>query len=340
MNILTLNVGSTNVKYSIFKDSEFVVSGKTEDVLVLIKDKNIDVVINRIVFGGEGDDIVLVNSESIKLIKSKNRFAPLHNPPAIAVIESIIAKFKDIKQYMVFDTTYHKTIPDYRRNYALPLVLINELGIYRYGFHGLSHAYLASAVPTSQKVITLHLGGGASVCAIESGKSVACSMGFGPEEGLFMVSRTGDIGASVILDIMESKGLSVAQTRDLIFKQSGLLGLTGTKEVKDIMTVDKPEYNLAREMFVNKIVDMIGSYYLLLGGLDTLIFSGGIGENSDILRKLVILKLEVIGAKLDQKANTLNQKIISTSSSKFEILVIEAREDLSMIKLIDTQVNS
>jgi acetate kinase len=337
MTILTLNVGSTSIKYSVFVDSKFVLSGKTEDVLDLITKNRVDVVINRIVFGGDSEELIKVDDKSIEYIGSLNRFAPLHNPPALEVIKKIKGydnKLEQkIEQYMVFDTTFHQTIADYRRNYALPIELIKELKIYKYGFHGLSHSYLASQLRGKKRVITLHLGGGSSVCAIKDGKSVACSMGFGPEEGLIMVSRTGDIGASALLDIMETKNLDINQARELVFKQSGLLGLTGTKEVKDIMTIDKPEYILAREMFVNKIVDTIGAYYLLLGGLDALVFSGGIGENSDVLRQLVVSKLNIIGGQINPELNIINSEVISTKDSKFIIKVIEAREDLSMFEV-------
>jgi acetate kinase len=333
MTILTLNVGSTSIKFSIFVDDKCTLSGKTDDVIRLIKENKVDVIIHRIVFGGDSQDINKVEDKSIEYIESLNRFAPLHNPPAIEVIKKIRKSNSKVEQYMVFDTTFHKTIPDYRRNYALPLGLIKELGIYKYGFHGLSHSYLANQVKGKKRVITLHPGGGSSVCAIKDGKSVACSMGFGPEEGLIMVSRTGDIGASALLDIMESKNLGVVETRELIFKQSGLLGLTETKEVKDIMTIDKPEYLLAREMFVSKIVDTIGAYYLLLGGLDALVFTGGIGENSDVLRRLVVSKLDILGGQIDQVLNIKNNEVISSKECKFDIKVIEAREDLSMIEL-------
>jgi acetate kinase len=333
MIILTVNIGSTGVKYSVFDNTLLLDTGKTEDITSIIKHYQPQHIIHRIVFGGNMHGTLEVDDTIIIKLEKYNNFAPLHNPRAIELLKLIRRDFTKIINYITFDNNFHLSIKPNRNTYAIPQELANKHQIKKYGFHGLSHQYIASQVPHG-RVINLHLGGGCSVCAIKDSISVATSMGFGPEEGLMMVKRSGNIGPSALLHLMEGEGYSISQIRDCVFSKSGFLGLTDSQDIKAIMSSIRQEDILAREIFVNNICDYIGSYYITLGGLDTLVFTGGIGENSILLRELVINQLQCLGAVLNSSANIDNELIISDSESSFNIMVILAREDITMMKVL------
>ncbi len=309
----------------------------------VIKDASeISAVGHRIVHGGEDFfHSVLIDDEVIKTIKSYISLAPLHNPPNLAGIKAARSLLPDAPQVAVFDTAFHQTLPEKAFLYALPYQYYEKYKIRRYGFHGTSHRYIVERAakflkkPLKElKIITCHLGNGCSITAIDKGKSIDTSMGFTPLEGLIMGTRCGDIDAAAVLFLMEKENLTTAQMDNLLNKQSGLLGISGIsndlREVQKWVVKGDPRAKLALEVFAYRIKKYIGAYGAVLGGLDALIFSAGIGENEANIRDKVCQGLEFLGVYLDKKKNRARSKasrFISTESSPAKILVIPTNEE-------------
>ena len=309
----------------------------------VIKDASeISVVGHRVVHGGEDFfHSVLIDDEVIKTIKSYISLAPLHNPPNLAGIEAARNLFPDVPQVAVFDTAFHQTLPEKAFLYALPYQYYEKYKIRRYGFHGTSHRYIAERAakflkkPLKElKIITCHLGNGCSITAIDKGKSIDTSMGFTPLEGLVMGTRCGDVDAAAVLFLMEKENFTTAQMDNLLNKQSGLLGISGIsndlREVQKWVVKGDQRAKLALEVFAYRIKKYIGAYSAVLGGLDALIFSAGIGENEVNIRDKVCQGLEFLGVYLDKKKNRARSKasrFISTESSPAKILVIPTNEE-------------
>lgn len=309
----------------------------------VIKDASeISVVGHRVVHGGEDFfHSVLIDDEVIKTIKSYISLAPLHNPPNLAGIKAARSLFPDVPQVAVFDTAFHQTLPEKAFLYALPYQYYEKYKIRRYGFHGTSHRYIAERAakflkkPLKElKIITCHLGNGCSITAIDKGKSIDTSMGFTPLEGLVMGTRCGDVDAAAVLFLMEKENFTTAQMDNLLNKQSGLLGISGIsndlREVQKWVVKGNQRAKLALEVFAYRIKKYIGAYSAVLGGLDALIFSAGIGENEVNIRDKVCQGLEFLGVYLDKKKNRARSKasrFISTESSPAKILVIPTNEE-------------
>jgi len=309
----------------------------------VIKDASeISVVGHRVVHGGEDFfHSVLIDDEVIKTIKSYISLAPLHNPPNLAGIKAARSLFPDVPQVAVFDTAFHQTLPEKAFLYALPYQYYEKYKIRRYGFHGTSHRYIAERAakflkkPLKElKIITCHLGNGCSITAIDKGKSIDTSMGFTPLEGLVMGTRCGDVDAAAILFLMEKENFTAAQMDNLLNRQSGLLGISGIsndlREVQKWVVKGNQRAKLALEVFAYRIKKYIGAYSAVLGGLDALIFSAGIGENEVNIRDKVCQGLEFLGVYLDKKKNRARSKasrFISTESSPAKILVIPTNEE-------------
>lgn len=309
----------------------------------VIKDASeISVVGHRVVHGGEDFfHSVLIDDEVIKTIKSYISLAPLHNPPNLAGIKAARSLFPDVPQVAVFDTAFHQTLPEKAFLYALPYQYYEKYKIRRYGFHGTSHRYIAERAakvlkkPLKElKIITCHLGNGCSITAIDKGKSIDTSMGFTPLEGLVMGTRCGDVDAAAVLFLMEKENFTTAQMDNLLNKQSGLLGISGIsndlREVQKWVVKGNQRAKLALEVFAYRIKKYIGAYSAVLGGLDALIFSAGIGENEVNIRDKICQGLEFLGVYLDKKKNRAGSKasrFISTESSPAKILVIPTNEE-------------
>ena len=309
----------------------------------VIKDASeISAVGHRVVHGGEDFfHSVLIDDEVIKTIKSYISLAPLHNPPNLAGIEAARNLFPDVPQVAVFDTAFHQTLPEKAFLYALPYQYYEKYKIRRYGFHGTSHRYIAERAakflkkPLKElKIITCHLGNGCSITAIDKGKSIDTSMGFTPLEGLAMGTRCGDVDTAAVLFLMEKENFTTAQMDNLLNKQSGLLGISGIsndlREVQKWVVKGDPRAKLALEVFAYRIKKYIGAYSAVLGGLDVLIFSAGIGENEVNIRDKICQRLEFLGVYLDKKKNRARSKasrFISTESSPAKILVIPTNEE-------------
>ena len=309
-----------------------------------IKDLNeIDAVGHRVVHGAERfKDSVLIDDEVIKEIEKCVDLAPLHNPSNLKGIYAMKSLLPNVSQVAVFDTAFHQTMPDYAYNYAIPYSLYETYGIRRYGFHGTSHKYVSKRACEvlgveyeKQKIITCHLGNGASVAAIMHGKSIDTSMGMTPVEGLIMGTRTGDLDIGVYNFIMIKEELTRNVAYTLVNKHSGMLGVSGIssdlREIEEAAEQGKYRAQLALNMFDYRVKKYIGAYVAAMNGLDILVFTGGIGENGDDRRYEIAGSLQYLGIDIDkEKNNGLRGKeaVISSDNSKVKVMVIPTNEEL------------
>ncbi len=304
----------------------------------------INAVGHRVVHGGEKfKKSRLITKEVIEGIKACIDLAPLHNPPNLKGISAMQDLLPNIPQIATFDTAFHQTMPDFAYMYAIPYSLYTKYGLRRYGFHGTSHRYVAKRAsvildkkPEDLRLITCHLGNGASMTAISGGKSVDTSMGLTPVEGLIMGTRTGDLDLGVLMYIMHKEEIGLNATNTLINKHSGMLGITGiSSDMREIETEALENKNeraqLGLRMYHYRIKKYIGSYTAAMGGVDAVIFTGGIGENAPETRKEICEGLEFMGLEFDKEKNKSvrgEEAIISPDSSKVKAMVIPTNEEL------------
>ncbi len=317
-----------------------------DDEKGVIKSTNeIEAVGHRVVHGGASfSDTVLITKEVKEKIKQLFELAPLHNPANLEGIVVAEEVFSSAKQIAVFDTAFHQTMPEVAYKYAIPNYLLTENKIRAYGFHGTSHKYvsekaieyLKSIDKPYQNIITIHLGNGCSITAVKHGRSIDTSMGFSPNSGLVMGTRSGDIDPSVIFYLAKTLGYSIDDTNTLLQKQSGMLGLTGYSDLRDIEShaaEGNAACQLALAINAYRIKKYIGAYTAALNGLDAIIFTAGIGENSDYIRRLVCTDMDFFGIKVDDSKNNVRSKEmreINTAESKTKILVIPTNEELEI----------
>ena len=301
----------------------------------------IDAVGHRVVHGGEKfNSSVIINDEVIQKISDCIELAPLHNPPNLNGVLAIKELMPNTPQVGVFDTAFHQTMPDYAYMYALPYSLYEKYAIRRYGFHGTSHRYVSQQVCRflnvpyeQQRIITCHIGNGASIAAIQNGKSVDTSMGMTPVEGLLMGTRSGDVDAGVLTYIMEKENVGSQAISTIVNKYSGVLGISGVssdmREVTEAIQEGDKRASLAVSMYAYRIKKYIGAYIAALGGVDILVFTGGVGENQMGIRQLACEGLEFMGIRIDEKANQMRgeEAIISTRDSKVKVTVIPTDEE-------------
>ena len=311
--------------------------------------EEIDAVGHRVVHGGEYfHDSELITNEVIDALVKCTDLAPLHNPPNLKGIEAMEELIPGIPQVGVFDTAFHQTMEPKSYMYGIPHVLYEKYSIRRYGFHGTSHRYVTKRACDllgrdyeSQKIISCHLGNGASVAAIKDGKSYDTSMGFTPLEGLIMGTRSGDLDIGVATYIMEKEELGLKSANTLFNKHSGMLGLSGVssdmREIEEAAEEGNERARIALEIYDYRVKKYIGSYMAGMGGLDVLIFTGGIGENADTTRRGVAGELEALGIKIDPEKNDgfRGEGVISTDDSPVTVIVVPTNEEL-MIAL-DTE---
>jgi acetate kinase len=303
----------------------------------------IDAVGHRVVHGGEKfQDSVLITSEVIDKVKECIELAPLHNPPNLKGIYAIQEVLPQIPQVAVFDTAFHQTMPKYAYMYAIPYSLYVKYSLRRYGFHGTSHRYVSQRACEilgkdirDLKIITCHLGNGASIAAVDGGKSVDTSMGLTPVEGLIMGTRTGDLDLGVLTHIMQKEEIDLPTANTLINKHSGMLGVTGIssdmREIEAAAEKKDERAMLGLEMYNYRIRKYIGAYSAVMGGLDVLVFTGGVGENSPYTRKEVCKKFEYLGLKFDETRNKdlrAKEAIITKDNSKTIAMVVPTNEEL------------
>jgi acetate kinase len=309
----------------------------------VIKDKSeIEAVGHRVVHGGEAfSGSVLITDEVIEKIRENIELAPLHNPHNLRGIMACKRLLPDTPQVAVFDTAFHQKMPEYAFIYGLPYELYKKYKIRRYGFHGTSHRYVSKraseilGVPIEKlRIITAHLGNGCSMAAVKYGVSVDTTMGFTPLEGLLMGTRSGDIDPAIVLYIMGKEGLTMAEVNALLNKHSGLVGISGVssdmREIIREMKNGNMRAKLAFDVFCYRVKKYIGAYAAVMGGVDAIVFTAGIGENSPDVRKSVCEGLEFLGIKIDDEKNNSpeREKIITTDDSPVKVLVIPTNEEL------------
>lgn len=327
---------------------EFILSVLTDATYGCIKDyKEIDAVGHRLVHGGEEfASSVLINQDVINKVIECSDLAPLHNPANLKGVRAMEALIPGIPQVAVFDTAFHQTMPDYAYMYGLPYEMYKKYGVRRYGFHGTSHRYVSRraceilGVPyEDQKIITAHVGNGGSITAIKNGKSVDTSMGLTPVEGLLMGTRCGDVDAGALSFIMDKEGMDGAGLSDLINKRSGVAGLSGiSSDMREIEAADKAgneRAHLALEMYEQRIIKYIGAYAAEMGGVDIIVFTGGVGENQTGVRSNVCRPLAFMGVKINESLNDVTrgtETVISTDDSRVKVVVVPTDEELMIAR--------
>ena len=311
---------------------------------VIANVNDIGIVAHRVVHGGNSfSETTAITQEVKDKIREISILAPLHNPHNLEGILLAEEAFPKAKQIAVFDTAFHQTMPVKAKKYALPNEFYTDHGIQAYGFHGTSHKYVSEKAISflklkSSKIITIHLGHGCSITAVKDGKSVDHSMGFTPANGLIMGSRSGDIDHSLIFYLVNNLGYGLEEVNALLSKKSGMLGLTGHRDLRDIEAKAKTgnkECILALEMNAYRIKKYIGAYAAAMNGLDAVVFTAGIGENSSTLRNLVCTDVDYLGITLDPAKNeskSSNIREIGSTNAKVKILVVPTNEELEIAK--------
>lgn len=313
-----------------------------------IKDfKEIDAVGHRVVHGGEKfNKSVLINDEVIAKIKECYGIAPLHNPVNMAGIDAINEVLPEVPQVGVFDTAFHQTMPAKSYMYALPYKYYEEDGVRRYGFHGTSHRYVSQRVceflgvePKGKKIITCHVGNGGSITAVKDGKSVDTSMGLTPTEGLMMGTRCGDVDPGALIFLMDKHKLSSKDMLNMVNKESGLAGVSGvSSDMREITAAAKQGNEkaiLSLEMYEQRITKYVGAFAAEMGGVDIIVFTGGVGEHQSSTRANVCKPLRFMGVEIDDAANDANngdEGIISTPNSAVKVVVIPTDEEYMIAK--------
>lgn len=375
--VLTLNAGSSSIKFAIFNADELepLLTGLFDNIGVstVFKSKSekyfsealtwaqgeapkthteclhflidwlkkhyanvsITAVGHRVVHGGSHySEPAIIDDTLLQALRKLFDLAPLHEPHNMTGIQAAQAAFVDVLQVACFDTAFHRGHSFVNEAYALPRELYEE-GVRRYGFHGLSYEYIAHVLMAdfphiySGKVIVCHLGNGASMCALVNGQSIASTMGFTPLDGLAMGTRCGNLDPGILLYLLEYKGLDAHAISRLLYKESGLLGLSGglSHDMRTLEQSDSPLAKQAVDYFIHRIVLEIGSLAMAIGGIDAIVFTGGIGENSRLIRHRVAREVAWLGLALDSKANEDNATIISSQSSKITCLRIPTNEE-------------
>lgn len=368
MPVLILNAGSSSLKFTVIDPATEHVSRRgtlnlpasdavsdaaraaTTAVETLLDslDERIIAVAHRVVHGGAVfSSPVRLTSDVLASLSDLTPLAPLHNPPSLAVIEAAMRKWPSAPHVAVFDTAFHATLAPEASTYPLPHEWNTRWGLRRFGFHGLSHAYAAARAaeilgrtPTDLHLVVAHLGNGASVSAIRSGQSVDTSMGFTPLEGLMMGTRCGSVDPGLLLYLQQTCGVAADDLQQALYRESGLFGVSGVssdmQEVLNAAAAGHPRADLAVHMFVHRARQAIGAMAVTLGRVDALIFTGGIGEHSAVVRSAICDTLSILGLRLDPATNVRAEPdaTISAADSPRAILVIASREDLTMVRAL------
>lgn len=322
---------------------EFILDTLTSSEYGAIKSLNeINAVGHRMVHGGEKfSESVLLTQEVLDAFTACNDLAPLHNPANLKGVNAISAILPNVPQIGVFDTAFHQTMPDYAYLYAIPYELYKKYGVRRYGFHGTSHRYVSKRVceflnipQEGSRIITCHIGNGGSIAAVKDGKCIDTTMGLTPLEGLMMGTRCGDIDGGAITYIMKKEGLTPDEMSTLLNKKSGVLGMfeksSDMRELEDAVARGEERAILTENMYFYRITKYIGAYAAAMGGVDVILFTGGVGENQATARAGVCKTLGFLGVEIDPERNKVRSKeaIISTDSSKVKVVVIPTDEEL------------
>lgn len=371
MRVLALNCGSSSVKSALLDTATgrrlqeirvenigsdpVDLQGAVERLLTEYRERETaatqpEAVAHRVVHGGEKfRRPVLLDAAVLDELEQLSALAPLHNPPALTAIRQARAVLSNVPHVAVFDTAFHATLPDHAREYALPLDVSRRLGIRRFGFHGINHSHVASSVAAylgvdlqALRIISCHLGSGASVTAIEAGRSVETSMGMTPLEGLVMGTRAGDVDPGALLQLQRCGEFDADQLDDLLNKRSGLKGLTGVNDMREIeRRAGSGDENCRRaiDIYVHRVRKYIGAYAVAMNGVDVIAFTAGVGENSSLIRQRCLERLDVLAAVIDPGRNH-NVRLsdaqpiaaIAADYSRVQLLVVRADEELAIAR--------
>jgi acetate kinase len=348
--ILVVNCGSATIKYRLF-DGESTIDGGTvettqyeealRDLLGRLDLAGLAGVGHRVVHGGTRFAApTLIDDGVVAAITDLVPLAPLHNPANLAGIAAARAVLPTVPQVAVFDTAFHRTLPLPASTYAIDTEVAERFGIHRYGFHGTSHAYvsrrtawLLGRAPEAMNVITLHLGNGASACAVAGGRSVATSMGMSPLEGLVMGSRSGDLDPAIVFHLNRMGGMSLDDIDKLLNKRSGLLGLCGDGDMRTVLSrraAGDAAAALAFDVYCQRIRQYVGAYYAVLGRVDAVTFTAGVGEHAAEVRAAALSGLERLGIVVDPARNQRGERIISPDGAEVTVCVIPTDEELEI----------
>lgn len=354
MKILVLNCGSASVKWGLYVDGKSVDGGLLErvtdcaqavrEVIFSADVSDLDGIGHRVVHGGlRFTTPTLVDDEVLEAVTRLVPLAPLHNPVNLEGIRIAREMLPGVPQVAVFDTAFHRTIPRAQAMYAIDIEVAQENGIARYGFHGTSHAYVAHRTaellgrdPAEVNVITLHLGNGASACAVRGGHSVATSMGLSPLEGLVMGSRSGNIDPAVVFHLHRVAGMSFEAIDDLLNQRSGLKGLCGDNDMREVLRrrADGDDAAaLAFDVYCERVTMYVGGYYALLGRVDAVTFTAGVGENAAVVRAATLAGLERLGIVVDAARNEAPDRVarlISPDGAEVAVCVVPTDEELEI----------
>ncbi len=365
-NVFVLNVGSSSIKYQVLdvETGEVFASGLVERigvpgsdtpdhaaalavVLAELAGVPLDAVGHRIVHGGTRFvQATLIDDDVEREIEALADLAPLHNPPGLAGIRAARAALPELPHVAVFDTAFHATITPAARDYAIDAEVAARTRIRRFGFHGTSYRYVSRIAAEvlgrvgdpELKLVALHLGNGASATAIQGGRSVDTSMGMTPLEGLVMGTRSGDIDPAIPLYLAREHGFTIAELDELLNKRSGLLGLAGRSDMRELVAAaesgDLPAAH-ALDIYVHRLRHYIGAYAAVLGGIDALVFTAGVGENSDVVRRRAVAGLEFLGLAVDPALNAVRShepRVISPAGSRTAVLVVPTNEELEIAR--------
>jgi acetate kinase len=332
VGILAVNAGSTSVKVSLVEHQQRARTFASLDDAFSAPDRPAAIV-HRVVHGGERTGVTAIDAEVLAELRGLVELAPLHQPPALDLIDRCRAAWADLPQFACFDTAFHTTIPPAARTYALPRRLRDAVHVF--GFHGLSHSWSARRVrelaPEARRVVIAHLGGGQSLCSVHDGRSVSTTMGFTPLDGLVMGRRCGSIDPGAVLWLREHTDEDLATVFD---RESGLFGLCGTDDMQEVLRrrdQGDGDAEFAVEVAVHRFTALLGASVATLGGLDALVFTGGIGENSHAFRALAIERSAWLGLTIDQQA--VGEEITGPGA-RVRTFVVTAAEDLEMVRLV------
>lgn len=322
MRVLSVNAGSSSLKLSC--------GDRTYDTLEQAVADRPDAVGHRVVHGGQRTGAVRLDDAVLDELEALTDLAPLHQPPALAAIRACRQALPLVPQVACFDTSFHRTLPAAASTYALPARLRETVRVY--GFHGLSHAWAASRAAPAARMLVAHLGSGSSLCAVLDGRSVDTTMGFTPADGLVMGTRSGTLDPGAVTWLAR-RGEDLEQ---LLQRESGLLGLAGTADMREILSRQDPEAQLAVDVWLHRAVRLVGSMVAVLGGLDVLVFTGGVGEGADTLRARLCARLTWLGVRLGPGRDAGGGDTdLTGQGSQVRVLVVRAREDLQITREVE-----
>ena len=333
MRVLVANAGSSSLKLALLDtDDEELWARELDAPRAVVEPEAVaaaladltdtpDVVGHRIVHGGERFREAVVVDEAVEAeLEQLTALAPLHQPKSLAALAAVRQALPEVPEVACFDTSFHATLPPAASTYALPRAWRERYGVRRYGFHGLSHAYAARAAGDARRIVTCHLGAGASLCAVLDGRSVDTTMGFTPLEGLVMATRSGSVDPGLVLWLQQQEGVTADAMAEALEHEAGLLGLGGTADMRTLLDRDDDDARLAVEVYVHRLRSGIGAMAASLGGLDALVFTGGVGENSARIRELACTGLAHLG--------------VEGRDGRVQVLAIHAREDLEIARQV------